>query len=78
MWQLAGALLLVSLFLGVVVFHFGWRNRHPGTGWPARAIVSFGGGIASAIGLMLGSWLLGIAGVALYIMARLLPLSPSA
>lgn len=78
MLQLLGAILFISAALGAVVFHFGWQSRHPGTRWPVKAIASFGSGAIGATGLMLGSWLVGIAGVVLYLAARLIPLSPSA
>lgn len=77
MWHLLGVLALASVAVGALVFHLGWRSRHAGARWPAKVIVSFGSGVVAAGALVVGSWFLGFVAVALYILARFMPLSSS-
>ncbi len=69
---LLGGLVILGGLIGGLVFHLGWRKRHPSERWPTFAMVSFGSPLVVGAGLILFNWLIVGAGVCLYLTGRYL------
>ncbi len=71
MLMLLGLLMIALVIPSAWMFNAGWHRRHPTEGWPLGAALSFAAPVVSGVGLILGSFLVALGGILIWLLARL-------